>query len=433
MMNDTVREELQTKPVSGPLAAPANDFINLALPATKPAATPVTAIASVQSQMSPLKQDNFIPSSSAATAPKIAPAPIKFNTSDLTIKKTSPTLVAFETKNAQMPDWRLQLQNSVRQRSNGIPRNEPAAETSNVVYQKQLVTNGANALKTEYIEEPQPVVHANSKVAAALKRIEDSRRTFLPEEKKPAGAAVKVAAKSNYPFNVVSRSAATVNRAETKASVYTPAKPKLVSSLRIEKKPFDTNKLPPLPKAAKMATSFDALYEEPPQFLPDGELNRLQVTETPVENEVIEIDEVEMDEFDDLAPLAMRFNAGLFDLIIGGFASSILMSPFLMTGGSWMSLSGALAFAAGMAIVMFVYLTASIGYTGRTFGMRLFSLELVDAELNEYPTLHQAAVSSAVYLLSLAFAGIGLLPIFFNEEKRAAHDLVSGTILIREL
>ena len=64
--------------------------------------------------------------------------------------------------------------------------------------------------------------------------------------------------------------------------------------------------------------------------------------------------------------------------------------------------------------------------------MRLFSLELIDAEENQYPSLHQAAVHSSLFILSLAFAGVGFLPIFFNEERRAAHDLLSGTILVRE-
>jgi uncharacterized RDD family membrane protein YckC len=238
----------------------------------------------------------------------------------------------------------------------------------------------------------------------------------------------KTAAKNNYPFNVVSRTS--IDSTEAKASVFAPAKPKLVSSLRIEKKAFDTNKLPPLPKAAKISTSFEDIPGQMGELVTGEEPKRVHVPEKPVENENIEVDE--MDEFDDLAPIAMRFNAGLFDLIIGGFASFILLSPFLLTGGVWMSLSGFFALTAAFAIVMFVYLTASIGFRGKTFGMRVFSLELVDAEENAYPTLHQAAVNSAVYLLSLAIGGIGLLPIFFNDERRAAHDLISGTILIRE-
>jgi uncharacterized RDD family membrane protein YckC len=128
----------------------------------------------------------------------------------------------------------------------------------------------------------------------------------------------------------------------------------------------------------------------------------------------------------------MRFNAGLFDVIIGVFAGLILLSPFIVSGGSWMSLSGFFAIAASVAIVMFLYLTISLAFFGRTLGMRISSLELVDVEENAYPTLHQAAVNSAVFLLSLTFAGIGFIPMFFNEERRAAHDILSGTILIRE-
>jgi len=65
-------------------------------------------------------------------------------------------------------------------------------------------------------------------------------------------------------------------------------------------------------------------------------------------------------------------------------------------------------------------------------GMRLFSLEIVDAMENEYPTLQQAAISSSLFLISLAFAGSGFITAFFNEERRAIHDLLSGTIVVRE-
>ncbi len=285
----------------------------------------------------------------------------------------------------------------------------------------------------------------NLTVANALKRIEESRRAFLPEENKTTGtnAAAKTAAGKNFPFNVVSRSDELAPRpiASKNDVPSTIARPKLVSSLRIEKKGLDTNKLVPIPEAAKMASSFetmDDVVEKPKQPLKENWSKRIEINETKPETEMAEpeipvVEEVETDEIDDLAPIAMRFNAGLFDLIIGGFATLILLSPLLFANEGWISISGIFTFAAVLSIVMFLYLTASIYYFGRTFGMKLFSLELVDVEQSEYPTLHQAAVNSSVYLLSLAFGGLGFLPMFFNEEKRAAHDLVSGTILIREL
>jgi len=418
MMNDTVREELQSK------IAPAAEPVNVRVK------TAPHAVAGKPTQ--------------EKTAAVAKPVPLKVETTDLAIKKTSPTLVDFQNKNAAMPDWRLQLQNSVRQRNGAANRENNSPDAAPAVYQKQLVTSGANALKAEYIEEARPVVHENLKVANALRRIEDSRRVFFSEvnkEPEPAVAAKPAGAK-NFPFNVVSPSGEFAGkRKETSTPVYAAAKPRLVSSLRIEKKGFDTNKLPPLPQPAKIATSFDAkdspAEELPEVFIRAQKSERIQIKGPVPEpvihpTEVLDDDNIESDELDDLAPLSIRFNAGLFDLIIGGFACFIMLSPFMLTGGSWLSFSGFFAFAAAFAIVMFVYLTVSISFVGRTLGMRLFSLELIDAEENAYPTLHQAAVNSSVYLLSLALGGIGLLPVFFNEEKRAAHDLASGTILIKE-
>jgi len=64
--------------------------------------------------------------------------------------------------------------------------------------------------------------------------------------------------------------------------------------------------------------------------------------------------------------------------------------------------------------------------------MKIFSLEVVDAEENEYPTLAQAAASSGLYLASLLFLGVGFVAVLFNEEGRAMHDLLSGTIVVRQ-
>jgi uncharacterized RDD family membrane protein YckC len=119
-------------------------------------------------------------------------------------------------------------------------------------------------------------------------------------------------------------------------------------------------------------------------------------------------------------------------VIIGAFGSFALLSPIVIAGGNWFSLSGLAAFAGVLATVMFIYMTLSIGMYGKTLGMRMFGLELIDAEENDYPTFHQAAVHSAVFLLTLPLLGAGFLPMIFNEEQRAAHDLAAGTIIVTE-
>ncbi|MEO8572859.1 MAG: RDD family protein [Pyrinomonadaceae bacterium] len=377
-------------------------------------------------------------------APKPMPAPAKptppppskpiaarFDTNDLRTKKTSPTLVEFQTKKATVPEWRLQLQNSVRQKVGTNRRDAANTEGNQMPQATPRSTSGANALKVEYVEdEQQPSSHQNPRVANALKRIEESRRAFsnqpVAEQSLQTG---KPAAPRNFPFNVVARSNEPAPRqAGQKATVNPSPKPMLVSPLKIEKKGFDTNKLPPLTKPAAPARTFIPAAEAPNARNASG---ALIVEENILENEAADI-EVETDEIDDLAPISVRFSAGIFDVIVGVFAGLILLSPFILSGGSWLSLSGFFAIAAAVAIVMFLYLTISVAFVGRTLGMRLFSLELVDVEENAYPTLHQAAVNAAVFLLSLTFAGVGFIPMFFNEERRAAHDILSGTILIRE-
>ena len=449
MIHDTVREELETKisktanltiSNSGRLSTSIADGLDdepvakITTPPPAPRVGLTPPPARIETPPTPTVKSQ-VP---IAPPPAAKPIAARFDTSDLGAKKTSKTLVEFQTNKSTVPEWRLQLQNSVRQKASGNRRIEQNVEQP----QMNSRTSGANALKVEFVEEENPR-HQNPRVASALKRIEESRRAFsnqrVPEQ--PLNIGKSSTAKRNHPFNVVGRSNDQPPRpAGNKPAVNPSPKPMLVSPLKIEKKGFDTNKLPPLSKPAptrgRISVEMEISAEQPEMV---AESMRDRWTHLSVEDELqieaasSELDLPETDEIDDLAPLAMRFNAGLFDFIIGIFASLILLSPFIVSGGTWMSLAGFLAISAVVAIVMFLYLTISLAFIGRTFGMRLFSLELVDVEENAYPTLHQAAVSSAVFLFSLAFAGIGFIPVFFNEERRAAHDILSGTILIREI
>src|SRR5690606_3635907 len=282
--------------------------------------------------------------------------------------------------------------------------------------------------------------HPNETVSNALRRIEASRRAFNPQAERNRAVA-KAAKERSFPFDVVSRAAEGPLRTAPPAPAVPAPKPKLVSPLRIEKKAYDTNKLPPLADPQPVDTQIEEpvtpaieVAEPPPIAKAPRKLEMVIDDLEPAPAFETELPEPEpVDEYDDLPPLSMRFGAGFFDLVIGAAGTMIIVSPFLLGGGEWLSLSGVLAFTAALSIFQFLYLTASLGFWGKTFGMRIFSLELIDAEQNAYPTVHQAAVNSAVYLLSIAFAGAGFLTMLYNEEKRAFHDIVSGTLLIRDI
>ena len=349
-------------------------------------------------------------------------------------RHTSPTLVGFQNPKSNVPDWRLQLQNAIRQRKVEAEAEQPPLIPG---LHTHLVTNGANALKPQYIPEPdpEPVRSASPRLENAMKRIDDSRRRFMatPESAKSAPAAPA----KNYPFNVVEGTGMGTATATRPATVNTLPKPRLVSTTNVTpRKGLDTNKLPAIAEVTPTPAS-----TAPPMVewidTPEVEVEPVRVEVAQAEAELVEgvttSVEPEIEEVDDLAPLSTRFTAGLFDMIIGGFATAIVMSPLFVRGGEWLSISGIIAIVAAFGIVMFTYLTVGIGLRGRTLGMKIFSLEVIDIEANEYPTFHQSAVRAAVSLIGLPLLGIGFLPAFFNDERRAAHDLVSGTILVREL
>lgn len=429
MMNDTVREELQPKVTTSGSLPPIQQSTTTAPPPpyvkrANPYAVPPPATAAASPSMA-------APPRTGAPAAPIAAAK-RVETAGLAVAKTNPTLVEFQTKNTSVPEWRLQMQNAVRQRK-GVPAGDN--DTSHTVSAAPSLTTSVKAPSAATIAPAIPE-NADPRLNNALRRIADSRSSFLPEEPSKMAFAPRETPARNFRFDVVEpRLDATTRPAPPKAAVNELPKPTLVAHAKSEK--LDTNKLPRLDelnqrKIEKVEEISNIAQTEPKAAPPEFEgIKRIFINAENVDQES-DHDLVESDEIEDLAPFPMRFNAGLFDLIIGSVVTLALLSPLALSGGEWFSISGLLIFAAALSIVMFIYLTACVGFYGKTLGMRIFSLEIVDAEENEYPTIQQAAVHSSIYLVSLVLGGIGFITVLFNEERRAVHDLLSGTIIVRE-
>ena len=106
-------------------------------------------LSSLTPRATPLK---FQPAEPSAAAPESkpegavvekAPAKRRVQTADISIKTTSQTLAEFKNRNGTVPDWRLQLQNTVRQRTGRAVL--PKVQLRLPVLQTQI--NGANALR----------------------------------------------------------------------------------------------------------------------------------------------------------------------------------------------------------------------------------------------------------------------------------------------
>ena len=131
------------------------------------------------------------------------------------------------------------------------------------------------------------------------------------------------------------------------------------------------------------------------------------------------------------APILSRFVSAIMDIVVVCLLSSPAVALVRMADLKWQD-TRTLLFAAGTFIVMgFVYLTISTAFTGRTVGMKLFSLRVVDARTGLIPTGGQSAARALVYMLTLTSVGIVLLYTFVDSERHTAHDRFTRTAVVR--
>ncbi|HEY6231694.1 MAG TPA: RDD family protein [Pyrinomonadaceae bacterium] len=131
------------------------------------------------------------------------------------------------------------------------------------------------------------------------------------------------------------------------------------------------------------------------------------------------------------AGLFRRLLGGLMDLIVVGALAAPLLALTQLTNLAWEN-PRVIGFAVGTVLVIgFLYLTIAIAFTGRTLGMKLCSLRVVDARNGLIPTGSQAAGRSLLYLLSLAGAGVLLVYTLINTEHHTIHDHFTRTVVVR--
>ncbi|HEY0098508.1 MAG TPA: RDD family protein [Pyrinomonadaceae bacterium] len=135
---------------------------------------------------------------------------------------------------------------------------------------------------------------------------------------------------------------------------------------------------------------------------------------------------------DDHAPVAKRIAGGIIDLFVVAFASTPFAAIIELTNGNWSDVRVAASMGGIVIVLMFIYLMAATALAGRTWGMSVVSLRTVDAVTGMAPTTGQCIRRAFGYMLSLATLGVGLLYAFFDAEGRAAHDHLSGTIVIAD-
>jgi len=132
------------------------------------------------------------------------------------------------------------------------------------------------------------------------------------------------------------------------------------------------------------------------------------------------------------ASLAERLEAGAIDLLIlcsswmavVYFASRAARVPWPALLPAWPYLAGFLAFLG------LLYATVFTGLTGQTPGKILLGLRVVD-RAGGRPGPARAALRAALGLLGIAALGLGVIAMFLDPARRALHDRVLKTRVVR--
>jgi len=115
---------------------------------------------------------------------------------------------------------------------------------------------------------------------------------------------------------------------------------------------------------------------------------------------------------------------GVLSSVVVYFASRFAHVPIDGLRPSWPYLGAYLAF---LALVYAVYFT---GTTGQTLGKIVYGLRVVDTA-GRPPGYLRAAGRAALGALGVAAAGLGLVPVLFDPARRAFHDRMLHTRVIR--
>ncbi|MDT7541530.1 MAG: hypothetical protein QOE33_1434 [Acidobacteriota bacterium] len=371
---------------------------------------------------------------SAATASEPPPA----------IAATS-TLIEFPGTGRARPQWRKELSERVReiQQRRALEATRDMEESTHVAASQE--SHVANARSTDAHESAAPSLglvpalepqEMNPIVVKALERVERARQ----QEQQRSNAMRQPARGTAAAAAVVARAQEETYRAPTETHALSIESQTATESLvenslteTVSEKSAETVRATnlvvvppaPIPVSETDALINDALTRPRPrrhlsEIADEALLQRREAATMPQTSEHVE-------DVKEVASPARRFVGGVIDLAIVAFASSPFAAIMELTSGNWRDprVSGSLAGI--VVIIMFVYLTASVAFTGRTFGMALVSVRAVDERSGLIPTAGQCARRALFYMLSLATLGLALLPALFGSERRALHDRLSGT------
>jgi uncharacterized RDD family membrane protein YckC len=132
------------------------------------------------------------------------------------------------------------------------------------------------------------------------------------------------------------------------------------------------------------------------------------------------------------APLSSRVISGVIDLIVIGLSSMPFIALIEITNGNFSARGTRVTVAAIVLLVSFFYLFLTQTLASKTFGMMITNTHVVELHTRQPLTARRALIRFIGYVIALAPAAIGMAWAIADPNNRGLHDLISGTVVVRD-
>ena len=322
------------------------------------------------------------------------------------------TLIEFPgISRTPVPEWRKELSERVREVQERRAR-EAAREAAEA--ERQRAESAVNPPQLELLP-PTEAPAMNPLVAAALKRIERAHQSASVETRAPRSSLATAVAYAP-------------EREENPMNETVPP----TIQLEIESEPPVAEPPPPVEKTHLV------VVPPPEPVVIKTELPQLPkrlIRDDPNDPALNYLDSICRNvRVDDLASQSAsafrRVVSAVLDLIVCALFTSPIAGALYLTGNlNFHDTRVITVLASSFVVVAFLYLTLTTALTGRTLGMRMLSLRVIDTKTGLIPTGGQSLGRSFFYLVSLPTV-VGILFALVSREGYTAHDRFTRTAVV---
>jgi uncharacterized RDD family membrane protein YckC len=322
------------------------------------------------------------------------------------------TLIEFPgISRTPVPEWRKELSERVREVQERRAR-EAAREAAEA--ERHRAEAAVNPPQLELLP-PAEAPAMNPLVAAALKRIERAHQSASVETRTPRSSLATAVAYAP-------------EREENPMNETVPP----TIQLEIESEPPVAEPPPPVEKTHLV------VVPPPEPVVIKTELPQLPkrlIRDDPNDPALNYLDSICRNvRVDDLASQSAsafrRVVSAVLDLIVCALFTSPIAGALYLTGNlNFHDTRVITVLASSFVVVAFLYLTLTTALTGRTLGMRMLSLRVIDTKTGLIPTGGQSLGRSFFYLLSLPTV-VGILFALVSREGYTAHDRFTRTAVV---